>query len=172
MKHVVRYGLAVVGIAFAAATSADAQAQKIGWINMQRIQQEAPGVAEARTALQAEQKRYAAQVDSLENNIERLQADLQRQQASLTPAVRQQREQELQQRFTAAQQQVAQIQQTAQKRQAELFGPISQRIEQAVEAIRKEGNYVVILEAGTLAAADPAAELTTRVLERLRQPAR
>lgn len=160
--------------AFAAllgASAAEAQAPKLGWINTQRLRAEAPGVAEARTTLQTEARRWEAQVDSLQKELERLQGDFQRQQASLSATARQQREQEFRQRFTAAQQRVAQIQQSARQREAALFDPISRRIEQAVEAVRKEGNYAMIFDSSTLATADPALDLTARVLERLRRPA-
>ena len=170
MKQFGKYAVALaLSLGFAVSASAQ-QAPKLGWINSQRIRAEAPGVAEARKSLEAEVTRSRAQVDSLSRELQRLEGDFQRQQASLSATVRQQREQEFQQKLTTAQQRVAQLEQTMQRREQELFGPINQRITEAVEAVRKEGNYAMIFDAAVLATADPALDLTPRVLERLRRP--
>ena len=171
MKHFGKYAVALaLSLGFAASAAAQ-QTPRLGWINSQRIRAEAPGVAEARKTLEGEVTRSRAQVDSLSRELQRLESDFQRQQASLSATVRQQREQEFQQRLNGAQQRVAQLEQTMQRREAELFGPINQRINEAVEAVRKEGNYAMIFDAAVLATADPTLDLTTRVLERLRRPA-
>ncbi len=171
MKHFGKYAVALaLSLGFFASASAQ-QAPKLGWINSQRIRAEAPGVAEARKTLEGEVTRSRTQVDSLSRELQRLEGDFQRQQANLSATVRQQREQEFQQKLTTAQQRVAQLEQTMQRREAELFGPINQRINDAVEAVRKEGSYAMIFDAAVLATADPALDLTTRVLERLRRPA-
>lgn len=171
MKHFGKYVLALA-VSLGAATSASAQAPKLAWINSQRIRAEAPGVAEARKTLEADVTRSRAQVDSLSKDLERLQGDFERQRASLSASARQQKEQEFQQKLTTAQQRVAQLEQNMQRREAELFGPINQRITAAVEAVRKEGNYAMIFDAAVLATADPALDLTARVLERMRQASR
>lgn len=171
MKHFGKFVLALA-VSVGVATSASAQTPKLAWINSQRIRAEAPGVAEARKTLEADVTRSRAQVDSLSKDLERLQGDFERQRASLSATARQQKEQEFQQKLTTAQQRVAQLEQNMQRREAELFGPINQRITAAVEAVRKEGSYAMIFDAAVLATADPALDLTARVLERMRQAGR
>lgn len=201
MKRSLSAGLALAaGLILAAAAPAAAQTAtpNLGYINSQKILAEAPGAVQARNQLQSE---LAPAVDSLkpiETQLEQLQGeletmlaegqrfaqDLERQQATLSADVRQQREQELQQRrevFAGRQAEYQQIlanyqerrtavQQRAQQREEELMAPVMRRITEVLEQVRTEGNYVMIFDVagGTmLVAADPSLDLSDRVLERL-----
>lgn len=154
----------------AGAAPAWAQSPKIGFINSQRILAEAPGTAEAQQTFEADMARYRTQVDSLEAALESAQESYQRQQSTLGEAARQERQQQLQQQFTQYQQRVAELEQVAQRRQAELVQPIMQRISAVIEGIRSSEGYAMIFDAsaGALITADPALDLTSRVLETLR----
>lgn len=169
MRRFVLTGIAVLA-GFAIATPAEAQAQRIGYINSQRILAEAPGTAEAQAAFESDMSRFRTQVDSLETALEREQASFQRQQATLDEAARRQRQEQLQQSFTQYQQRVAELEQVAQRRQAELVQPIMQRITAVIDEMRRAGNYALIFDAsaGGLISADPSLDLTESVLERLR----
>lgn len=158
--------LAAALLAFSQAPAV-AQTQKIAYIDTQRIMTQAPGVTEARQTLERELTTYRTELDSVGAQLEKMRTDLQRQQTTLSPATRQQREQELQTRTQAAQQRYAELQNTAQQREAQLMEPIIKRINDAVEAVRKEGSYAMIFETGSFIAADPALDLTNRVLTRL-----
>jgi outer membrane protein len=155
------------------AQTAQAQGTRFAFVNSQRILADAPGAREAQQSFEREMQRFRIEVDSLEQAIEQAQADLQRQQATLSPTVRQQRQQEIQQQFTVYQQRVQELERTAQRRQSELVEPVMQRISETIEAIRREGNYAMIFDAsaGVLITADPALDLTERVLTRLQQTA-
>ena len=152
---------------------ASAQTPKFAYINSQRLIMEAPGTSEAQRAFEADMANFRAELERLEAELDTLQANYERQQATLSAAVREQRQLEMQQKFLAYQQRTAELEETAQRRQAELVGPIMQRIEQAVDAIRVEGGYSMIFDvaSGALVAADPSLDLTDRILERLRATA-
>lgn len=161
--------MAAAGVA-AAATPAAAQNPRIGFINSQRILAEAPGTAEAQQTFESDMARYRVQVDSLEAALEQAQEAYQRQQSTLGETARQERQQQLQQQFTQYQQRVAELEQVAQRRQAELVQPIMQRISAVIEQIRAQEGYAMIFDAaaGALITADPSLDLTARVLESLR----
>jgi outer membrane protein len=161
--------LALVMLAVGAAP-ANAQALKLGYINSQKILAEAPGAREAQAAFERDMGRYRTQVDSLERELERLQADFDKQQATLSATAKQQRQQEMQTKFVAYQQRVGELERTAQQRQQELVQPIMKKISDTIELIRKEGGYSMIFDAsaGALITADPALDLTDRVLARMR----
>lgn len=165
-------GLAALsGLMLAAVAPAQAQqGAKLGYINSQQILAQAPGTTEAQKAFEGDMARYRAQVDSLEKTLETAQQDYQRQQATLSEQAKRERQQQLQQQFAQYQQRVAELEQVAQRRQAELVQPIMKRISEVIEVIRKEGNYAMIFDAaaGGMITADPALDLTDRVLERLR----
>jgi outer membrane protein len=155
------------------AQPAATQATRFAFVNSQRILAEAPSAREAQQTFERDMQRFRIEVDSLEQALETSQADFQRQQATLSPTVRQQRQQEIQQQFITYQQRVQELEQTAQRRQAELIEPVMQRISEVIEQVRREGNYAMIFDAsaGALITADPALDLTDRVISRLQTTA-
>lgn len=170
MKRFFSFGsLLAAALLVGGAGSAEAQA-KIGYVNTQKLVAEAPGSKEAQQTLEREMGQYRTQVDSLEKSLQKMQEDFQKQEASLTAAVKQQRQQQLQQSFAAYQQRVGQLEQTAAQRQQQLVEPIMKRIKDTIEVVRKEGGYAIIFDGGNsgMVAADPALDLTDRVLTRLR----
>jgi outer membrane protein len=184
MKRILLVGAVGCAMALGAApTALEAQARgaqpaaqqgtRFAFVNSQRIMAEAPGAREAQQSFEREMQRYRLEVDSLEQALETRQAEFQRQQATLSPTVRTQRQQEIQQQFQTYQQRVGELERTAQRRQQELVEPVMQRISETIEAIRREGNYAMIFDAsaGALITADPALDLTERVLTRLQQTA-
>lgn len=171
MKRFVSFATATfAGLMLATVAPAAAQAPKIGYVDFQRISQEAPGVTTAQQTLQTEGQKFEAELQKLGTQLDSMRTNFEKQQATLSATVRQQRQQEFQQRLTAAQQREAQIRQALQQRQQELFAPIEKRVVDTIEAMRKEGGYALILgrsESGIIAA-DPALDLTARVLDRLK----
>lgn len=163
--------MAALGVALAASAAHAQSASRVAFVNSQRLLAEAPGAQEAQRTFEAEMRRFQAQVDSLENELERLRADFERQQSTLTQAARQQRQEELQRKFNDFQQRVAQIEQQAQQRRQQLLEPVTRRIGEAIEQVRREGNYALILDAasGIIVSADPALDVTNQVLAKLRQ---
>lgn len=158
----------------AGAASAEAQG-RIGFINSQRLIAEAPGAAEAQQTFQRDVSRYEGEIRTLEQELERTRGELERQQGSPTSeAVRQQRQRDFQQRVGVYQDSVQKLQQTAQQRQQQLVAPIMTRISEAIEQVRREGQFAMIFDvsAGSVISADPSLDLTNRVLERLRRTPR
>jgi outer membrane protein len=156
---------ALLGLLFAAASPLSAQA-KLGFVNIQQIMTQAPGLTEARSTFEAEVQRVQPELQRMAAELDSLQAQFQRQQATLTEAARTQRQTDLQTRYTTYQQRQAALQQ----REQELLAPISARVEAVIEQIRKEGGFSLIFDASEsgIVAADQTLDLTNRVLDRLK----
>jgi outer membrane protein len=169
MKRFLSFAAGLAVAAAAAAAPLSAQAVKIGYVDFEKLSQQAPGVAEAQKTLQTEGQKYQTELQHLGTQLDSLQTAFQKQQSTLTATAKQQREQEFQQRLTAAQQREQQIQQAMQQRQEQLLGPIQKQVLDTVEALRKEGGYAMILgkQGSGIIAADPALDLTDQVLQRL-----
>jgi outer membrane protein len=146
---------------------------KIAFINMQEVLKRTPGYVAAEST-------YRKLVVSFQNELQRLQQQLDsavqlfdQQALVLSPAARSTKQKDLQ----AMQQRMVQRQQvlqdSAQAREAELMEPLRLRINSVIQGIRAEQNYSLILDAdaggGFVLAADPALNITTRVLQRLTQ---
>jgi outer membrane protein len=150
------------------------QATKFAFVNSQRILAQAPGAAEAEQTFERDMGRFRQEVDQLRQQIERAESEFGQQQATMRPADRTARQEQLQQQFQTFQQRVAELERTAQRRQAELVEPIMKRISDTIEEIRTSGGYAMIFDssAGGLITADPALDLTDQVLQRLRATSR
>jgi len=151
--------------------AAPAAAQiKIGFVNSQKILAEAPGVQQVQQTLQAEMTRLRAPLDSMEQRLNAANSAFQQQQATLTPAAREARQSELQQQFAAYQARGQQLQEQAQQRQQQLVQPVMTQINAAIEALRREGGFTMIVDSsqGGIVTVDPALDLTDRVLQRMR----
>jgi outer membrane protein len=170
MKRILSVGVlgAVAALVLGAAPAA-AQI-KIGFVNSQKILAEAPGVQQVQQTLQQEMTRLRAPLDSMEQRLNAANTAFQQQQATLTPAAREQRQSELQQQFAAYQARGQQLQEQAQQRQQQLVQPVMTQINQAIEVLRREGGFTMIVDSsqGGIVTVDPALDLTDRVLQRMR----
>ncbi len=161
---------ALTALALSAAPGA-AQATRIGYVNSQKVIAEAPAAMEATRTLESEATRYRTQVDSLEKALQARQTSFESRQATLAAAAKTQEQQAIQQQFQAYQQRVQTLEQTMQRRQQELMTPVMRRINEVIEAVRKEQNVGIVLDAssGAMLSADPALDMTDTVLARLKQ---
>lgn len=171
-RILVGFCVAVLGMATFAATPAEAQSSRLGYINLQRVLAEAPGTADAQAAFERDMQMYQAELERMTTELETLQDNFDRQQGTMTAAVREERQLEMQQKFFAYQQRQMELEDTAQRRQSELLGPIMDRIRNVTELVRQEGSYAMIFDAaaGVLVTADPTLDVTDQVLQRLRSP--
>ena len=160
--------LALVVLAGPAAAQQPA-ATRVGYLNTQRLLQEAPGTAEAQQRMQTELAPFEQQLRVLEDSARVLQQKLSQEALGLSQQAREQRQQQFQQQVQALQQQAAQVQQQASQKQSELLGPVMQRIEEAISAVRQEGGFAILFDAATdaIVSADTTLDVTQRVLDRL-----
>ena len=153
--------------------AAVAQDLKIGYINVQQVLEEAPGAREARDELEAEVATYQTELEQLSTELDDLVTKYEQQQALFSPAARQTREADIRAKQQAMQERAAVIEQRHGLRQQELLQPIMDRINTAIEEIRVEGSYSLIIDAstGVVVAADPLFDLTQEVSARLQADA-
>lgn len=170
MKRILSAGVLGAMAALVLGAAPAAAQIKIGFVNSQRILAEAPGVQQVQQTLQAEMTRLRAPLDSMEQRLNAANTAFQQQQATLTPQAREQRQSELQQQFAAYQQRGQQLQEQAQQRQQQLVQPIMQQINTAIEALRRENAFTMIVDSsqGGIVTVDPTLDLTDRVLQRMR----
>jgi len=177
-----RFVLVCLAALAAAPTAASAQAApapagpvRIAFINSREILQRTPGYAAAEST-------YLKEVDGFRTEVQKLQASLDsavqafdQQSIALSPAARQTKQRELQGMQTRLEQRTNELQDRARQREQDLLQPIQSRVNSVIQGIRAELNYSLILDAdapgGIIVAADPALNITAKVLQRL-QPAR
>lgn len=155
-----------------AAQGAPAAVPKFAFVNSSAIMNAAPG----RAAIDSQfQKELAVLQDSAKKMNDALMAsfsEFQKVQATLTPAQKEARAKTLQERQAAAQTRSDEMQQTAQRREAELMQPLLDQIKLVLEDIRVEGGYTFIFDVASggagIVAADKNLDISDRVLAKLR----
>ncbi|HSG10074.1 MAG TPA: OmpH family outer membrane protein [Longimicrobiales bacterium] len=165
-----RTPFAALALTFAlVAGTAEAQTLKIGYINSQEILASAPGAREAQAAFESDMQGFNAEAQQLQDELQRMQQQLQQQELTLSPEAKRNRQQQISQKAQEAQDKMAELDQRAAGRRAELVQPIMDKITAVIETMREEGNYALILDvaAGSIISADPSLDLTQEVLRRL-----
>jgi outer membrane protein len=155
------------------AVSVEAQAPRIGYIDSQAILEEAPGAREAQQEFERDMQRYQEEIQRMGQELEQLIEQYQQQQRTLSPEARERRENEIRQREMTYQQRVEEMEMEASQRRQQLVEPILDRMSEAIEEIRTEGQYTMIFDVASRAiiAADPELDLTNQVIRRLRETA-
>lgn len=175
MQRLVLVSLAALVAAPCVAVAQGAQAAptKIAIINSREILQRTPGYARAESTYLKEVEGFGIEVQKLQQQLDSAVQALDQQSIALSPAARQAKQRDLQAMQQRMEQRTNELQERARLREQELLQPIQTRVNSIIQGIRAELNYALILDAdaagGLIAAADPAINITARVLQRLQQ---
>ena len=171
MKRAVYVGMCLGFFAVTAAAQSGTGV-KIGFINSRQILQQTPGYTAAESTFDREVKGFRDEVQKLQRQLDSAVQAFEQQSIALSPAAKQAKQKDLQAQQQRMEQRSTELQQRAQQREQELMAPIQARINAVIQGLRAEGNISVIFDAdaqgGTIVAADPALNLTAKVLLRLR----
>ena len=147
-----------------------AQTLKVGLVNVGSLLQAMPETAAADKQIKEVSEKYEAEYKKLGEEMNRLVEEYQKMSENERPAIQERKTREL----SDYQVKIQQFEQTAgndlQKMQADLMGPIQQKIIQAVESVGREGNYSLIQMYDpqlTLYFADPVEDITPAVKAKL-----
>ena len=146
---------------------------KIAFISSQEILQHTPGYAVAESTYRKELQASQTEYQKLQTALDSAQQVFDQQSLVLSPAARAAKLKDLQAQQQRVEQRSNELQDRLRQREQELLGPLRTRINSVIQGIRAEMNYSVIFDAdaagGFVAAADPALNITPRVLQRLAQ---
>ena len=169
--------LAVVAAAAVAPATAGAQQNlKIGYVDSDKIIKATPGVTEAKATYEKQAEEWKSALDAKKTELQTLYDEYQKQAAILSPEKKNEKQQAILQKEREMQE-YFQLkfgpQGEAGVKEKELLRPIYDRINKAIEEVRAEEDYSLIfdLQAGALAAGDPALDLTDKVVARLKTAA-
>lgn len=171
MRKLMTFAAAAAGLLVATAPlAAQTAPTKIGYIDTRRVIQEAPGATDARTTLEREMSSWQTQLKAMEDSLQTMVSQYQSQSVMLSADAKKQKESEIMTKRTGFEQRAQSLQETAGRRQEELMKPIMDRVQAAITDIRAAEGYAIIFDVASEAfvAADPALDLTARVIERLK----
>jgi outer membrane protein len=171
MRHLFSSVLAVATVfVVGAPLAAQAVPTKVGYIDTRRVFQEAPGARAAQETLEREMQGWQQQMQAMEDSLQTMMQDYQQRSLVMSADARQRREQEIMQARQNFGERAEQLQQQAGRRQQELMEPIMQRVEETISEVRQAEGYAIVFDVASdvIVSADPALDLTARVIERLR----
>jgi len=167
--------LAATAAIASAASPAAAQTPefKIAILDSRVLIASAPGAQEAQAAFEADLGRYQAELQTLENELTQMIMQYDQQQAVLAADARQRQQDAIADKQRQLETRAMELENQASQRQAELVGPIMDRISNAIEEVRRELGYALVLDvaAGVVVAADPAIDITEQVVARMTRTA-
>lgn len=154
---------------------AQAQQQKIGFIDSQTILKALPEAIRAQGQLDDLTKRYYAQADSLTAQLQQMYADYQKQQGTMKANQKKESEQAIvakQQELEGFKQQKFGQNGELIKRNEELFGPVKEKILKGIQDVAKEEGMTFVFDKtgdAILLYADTAFDITFKVLDKLKR---
>jgi Skp family chaperone for outer membrane proteins len=146
---------------------------RLAFISSRTILDSTPGYAAAESTFYREFQGMRDEVQKLQQQLDSAVQAFDQASIALSPAAKDARRRELQTMQDRMTQRSSELDSRARARNQELLGPFQARINTIIQGIRAEGNYAFIFDGdaqGTgIVAADPALNLTSKVIGRLRQ---
>ena len=157
-----------------AAPPAPTGATKVAFINAQALLRGMPGYAQAESTWTKDAELANGEAQRLRAVFDSTVAQYQQSQALMTPSARTGREKALQLQGDSLQAKLQQLQARVGTKERELLGPIQERLKSIIDGVRAEGNYLMIIDlssdaAASIVAYDKSADITLRVAQRLAQ---
>ena len=123
-----------------------ASAQKFGHINTQELFAQMPEVAQVRAKMDTIQSQYENKLASMNEEIQKKMQDYQAQEATMADAIKQIRQQELQEMNQRIQLFYQTAEQDIQKKQQELLAPVHEKMAKAIKAVGERENFTYIFD--------------------------
>lgn len=127
-----------------------ASAQKFGHINTQELFAQMPEVNQVKLKMDTIQGQYENQLASMNEEFQKKVQDYQTQEATMADAIKQIRQQELQEMQQRIQLFYQTAEQDIQKKQQELLAPVHEKMTKAIKAVGERENYTYIFDSAAM----------------------
>ncbi len=121
-------------------------AQKFAHVNSAVIIQAMPEYTKAQTELQTLGKQYEDELKKMQDELQTKSDEFDKNQATMPDAVKQRRQQELQELYQRLQEYYQTSQQDIAKKQQEKMNEISDKVAKAIKEVGQAGGYVYIMD--------------------------
>ncbi|WP_422007681.1 OmpH family outer membrane protein [Roseivirga pacifica] len=160
------------------AVASQAQGTKIGYTNIDYIVYNMPELEGIQSELATYEKQLGQQVQAKQTNLQAKYQELQQmvQQPNPNTVVLQEKQNEFQKLQGEAQQFAAQAEQALRAKEGEKMNPVYEKVQNAIEEVRKEGGFAMILNSqiagvgGIVLASDEELNITEKVFAKLGVP--
>ncbi len=139
---------------------------KVGYVQVDKILQEAPQTAESGKKLEKEFSPRSQELDRMAKQIKDLESTLDKDGLTITEADRRSKERDVQNIKTEFQRKQRELREDINLRKNEELGSLQDRINKAVQSVAKAENYDLVMYSGVAYAADKI-DITDKVLKLL-----
>lgn len=139
---------------------------KVGYVQVDKILQEAPQTAESGKKLEREFSPRSQELDRMAKQIKDLEAVLDKDGITITEAERRNKERDVQNIKVEFQRKQRELREDINLRKNEELGSLQDRINKAVQTVAKAENYDLVMYSGVAYAADKI-DITDKVLKLL-----
>ena len=146
--------------------SAQSAELKVGYVQVDKILQEAPQTAESGKKLEKEFSPRSQELDRMAKQIKDLETALDKDGLTITEADRRSKERDVQNIKTEFQRKQRELREDINLRKNEELGSLQDRINKAVQSVAKAENYDLVMYSGVAYAADKI-DITDKVLKLL-----
>ncbi|MEY3862727.1 MAG: hypothetical protein RIR60_1093 [Pseudomonadota bacterium] len=150
----------------ALALTAQAAELKVGYVQVDKILQEAPQTAESGKKLEREFSPRSQELDKMAKQIKELETALDKDGLTITEAERRNKERDVQNIKVEFQRKQRELREDINLRKNEELGSLQDRINKAVQGVAKAENYDLVMYSGVAYAADKI-DITDKVLKAL-----
>ncbi len=162
--------MALAVLAAAGLVAAQENTFKIGFVDIQKVLNESAKGKEAKAKLEKERDTKQQDIRAREEEVKKLEADLQKQGAVLSEAARKERQEAINRKIRELRRLFEDSNRDLQKRETELLNEVLREIRRVVVAYGKEQQYTLILEAQSgIIYASQGADLTDEILATFNQ---
>ena len=124
----------------------DISAQKLGYLNSAELLSVHPGIKAADSQLEGLQKQYSKRLQGKVESLKARYADLEGKSETVAPKVLQEQAKKLQEEEVALQGEEQQLQAELMKKREELYQPILDVVNTAINDVAKENGYLFIFD--------------------------
>ncbi len=171
-KHGLLMGLGALALLLVFAASAGAQVGKFGYVDSDKIFSSYKEWQKAQDDYNAEYKAWDDQGQQMQQELEDLQTEYEKQKLILSPEKKKEREAAIdakKQALDAFTKQIFGPSGKAETRNAELVRPLLEKINNAIERVATENNYDFVFNSSGLAYARQDYDITDKILEALEE---
>ena len=163
---------AVTGILIYSFTASPARSEefKIGYVDAQKVLDESKLGEQVKESLNEYVQSRQKIVDIEETELKKLEEDLSKQGAVLSPEAKQDKEEQLQRKYMEYQRKVGELQKEIQLRRTEKLEEFNKNLEKIVKALGEKDGYSMILNnpaSNTVVYSKPSLDLTERLIQEI-----
>jgi len=143
-------------------------AQKYGHVNTSELFQQMPEVNQVKAQMDTIQSQYENQLTMMQEELQKKYQDYQQNEATMPDAIKQMRQQELQEMQGRIQTFYQTAEQDIQKKQQELLAPVHEKMTKAIKAVGEREGYTYIFDSAAMVyIADSAIDASPAVRKEL-----